>query len=616
MKFAVVLLAVAVAAVTATTPVNLDGYTQFYAREHIPSYYAPVEGVPKDDEWNARPVQFTIALKQKNLDVLEDIFWKVSDPRHEMYGKYMSREEIHALTEADEEVREAIMEWIDGVYQTVGVKSDEFEIIDRHSAIKVVAPVATIEALFKTTLAPFKRTRGEYNGHMWVKYIDTLSVPVKFKDQIRLITGIVEFAPIPQGVRLNKSRARGTYLCNVPYTMKRMYSIDDSLTVHGVLNASQAPYSEVGNRGEGFGESDLATFQQINNLKDNKITNIIGDDVARYTPSDTDTEACLDVQCLTGFGVEANTSFWVMNDWMYEFAQEILNTNDPPLVNSMSYGWYESQQCRIDGMCTGRETSEDYVQETDVEFQKLGVMGITMLAASGDDGVESDKSCDEMRPDYPASSVYVTSCGATAVVNDHSDTDVLGPDAPPVCSDSQYHCECSTSNLEHAAMKSNNAGFDSGGGFSQWLPRPSYQDDAVTAYLNSGVTLPAQQYWNATNRGYPDVAAVGASVLIIKDGKGIKVGGTSASTPIWGGIISLLNSDRLANNQPSLGFINPLLYQMWAANPKTFQDITVGTNGGGCTNLAFEATTGWDPLTGLGTPNYSEIVQYVNKNLK
>ena len=103
------------------------------------------------------------------------------------------------------------------------------------------------------------------------------------------------------------------------------------------------------------------------------------------------------------------------------------------------------------------------------------------------------------------------------------------------------------------AMKSNNAGFDSGGGFSQWLPRPAYQEQAVQGYFNSvsffflieilscpflippplfffffcffpfpqGVKFPNQQYWNSTNRGYPDVAAVGAAVLIMKDGSSL-----------------------------------------------------------------------------------------------
>jgi len=608
MKFTITLLLVAVVVASASPE-----WVKRHTRSSLPDTYERVPMI-RDSEWLSTPVTFTIALKQQNLDELEDYFWKVSNPRHELYGQYKTAEEIKEWTETPLEIRENVLNWVQSVYKKVAVSSDTFSIIDRHDALKITAPVSVVEALFNTELAAFKRTRGQLQDKMWIKYVGTFSVPKEFESVIVLVTGIVEFTPIPQGVRTYESRARGTYGCNVPYTMKRMYSIPDGTDV-ATNKASQAPYSEIGNKDEGFGANDLKTFQSINSLKNNPITNIIGDDAHSYTDADTDTEAALDVQCLTGFGVNANTSFWVMNDWMYEFAQEILNTKNPPLVNSMSYGWYESQQCRIDGSCSQKGwDSETYVERTDAEFQKLGVMGITMLASSGDDGVESDKGCDEMRPDFPASSIYVTSVGATAVVEDNKN-DPSNKNAPPACTDTQWHCDCSTSNTEHSAMKSNNAGFDSGGGFSQWLPQPSYQSAAVKAYFDSGVTLPSSQYWNATNRGYPDVSAVGAAVLVIKDGKGIKVGGTSASCPIWGGIVSILNSDRLESGKSSLGFLNPLLYQMYSDEPSAFNDITVGTNGGGCTNLAFEATTGWDPLTGLGTPVFTKIQTYVN-NLK
>tara|TARA_R110002050_G_scaffold127941_1_gene249039 strand:+ start:1078 stop:1440 length:363 start_codon:yes stop_codon:yes gene_type:complete len=116
----------------------------------------------------------------------------------------------------------------------------------------------------------------------------------------------------------------------------------------------------------------LKQFQKINGIDVNPISNIIGNDVASYIEKDTDTEAALDVQwyvfyfdhsllaktlpifsnwsiviSLTGFGEDANTSFWVMDSWMYEFAQEVINTPGAPLVNSISYGWYEIGKCQL-----------------------------------------------------------------------------------------------------------------------------------------------------------------------------------------------------------------------------------------------------------------------------
>jgi len=69
-----------------------------------------------------------------------------------------------------------------------------------------------------------------------------------------------------------------------------------------------------------------------------------------------------------------------------------------------------------------------------------------------------------------------------------------------------------------------------------------------------------------------------------------------------------------------LGFLNPLLYTMWAAQPNTFTDITVGNNKcteDGCSSSCkgFITAKGWDPVTGLGTPVFANIQSYVQKNI-
>lgn len=70
---------------------------------------------------------------------------------------------------------------------------------------------------------------------------------------------------------------------------------------------------------------------------------------------------------------------------MYDFAIDLFAANQAPLVVSMSWGWPEPDQCQV-GNCTNDETSQQYVNRTNVEFQKIGLRGITLLAASGDQG--------------------------------------------------------------------------------------------------------------------------------------------------------------------------------------------------------------------------------------
>jgi len=125
--------------------------------------------------------------------------------------------------------------------------------------------------------------------------------------------------------------------------------------------------------------------------------------------------------------------------------------------------------------------------------------------------------------------------------------------------------------------------------------------------------MPEACAFNATGRATPDVSALGdIHFQVINGGSKIVVGGTSASSPSFSAILTLLNDIRLNNNKPTLGFVNPWIYQTAASNPNAFFDVTVGDNiVAGCCRSAklggFECATGWDPVTGVGTPNYAVL---------
>ena len=145
----------------------------------------------------------------------------------------------------------------------------------------------------------------------------------------------------------------------------------------------------------------------------------------------------------------------------------------------------------------------------------------------------------------------------------------------------------------------------SGGGFSNRFAKPSYQSSAVASYFaNHKPTYTATQYNNSqTVRGYPDVAANGANYVVAVDGSLSLIYGTSASSPTFGSVITLINEQRANSGKGSVGFLNPTLY----ANPTILNDITSGGNQG-CGTPGFTAVTGWDPVTGLGTPNYTKML--------
>jgi tripeptidyl-peptidase-1 len=142
----------------------------------------------------------------------------------------------------------------------------------------------------------------------------------------------------------------------------------------------------------------------------------------------------------------------------------------------------------------------------------------------------------------------------------------------------------------------------SAGGFSNVFPVPDYQASVVQSYLSTlGNTFAGR--FNTSGRGFPDVAAYGQNVQVFTGGQLTPVDGTSCATPIFASTIALLNDQLVAAGKSPLGFLNPWLYQ----NPGALNDITAGSNPG-CGTDGFPAVAGWDPLTGLGSPNFAALL--------
>jgi len=265
-----------------------------------------------------------------------------------------------------------------------------------------------------------------------------------------------------------------------------------------------------------------------------------------------------------------NTTFWSTagrqpgnneNEPFLAFLYAVGNHSKPPFIFSMSYGDNE-------------DTVEfDYAVRVNGEFIKAGVRGISLLASSGDGGVAGSQTtpCIKFIPTFPAASPYVTAIGGT------------------------------TSSQPEVA-----ASFSSGG-FSNYWARPSYQTSVVANYFKVASSLPPTGRYNHTGAGFPDISAQAIDFVIVLHGTPVGVSGTSCSSPTMAGIISLLNDIRLQAKKSTLGYLNPLLY----SNPTVFTDITGGNNPG-CGTTGFQCAAGWDPITGLGTPNFQLLSQLVS----
>ena len=541
---------------------------------------------------------FILALEQQNLGKLEKLFWEVADPDHESYRNFMSIEEITALVAPSVHVQKKVMRWL--------VKHGAEDLENHGDAIYAKATVAVASKLFKTEFRTFQHE----SGKTLVRQFGSFVIPKDVAHHVEMVAGLSEF-PTPRFTFKPSPESPEVLVSIAPQTVQTIYKTGSAQVMKnssvGVIEFEDQYYSP----------TDLSNFAQQFGVRIPPLTanHIVGSN----DPTNPQIEATLDIQYVLGVGHNAQGWFWIEADpvWLYGFSTHMFTTKSVPLVNSISYGWNEEAQCQ-DGI-GGAECQQlglgntAYVQRINIEFQKIGLRGITLISASGDSGANgrTDPDCseDHLNPVFPGCSPFITSVGATQISAASGQANL--PNPPAGCSG----MNCASGGTEEC-VSFNQANFASGGGFSDIAPTPAHQKAAVQAYLNSGVALPPASYFNAAGRGFPDLAAFGSNVLILSGGQIQQVGGTSCSSPIVAGIVSLLNDHVISASGKPLGFISPLLYKMASAHPAAFTDIVKGDNkctesgcSSGCTG--FEATKGWDPVSGLGTPVYPEMLKYI-----
>lgn len=532
------------------------------------------------------PVIF--AIRQRNLDKAEAILLEISNPKSEHWGEHLTLEEVRMLT-ADYAAARGVVAWL----MSEGVARDRVVVTPNHDFVHATLTVKQAEELFDTEFYYF-----------WHPAVDRLHVQAEEYTLPKHIDDLTDFVTASQVFPNAHPRAQKKPIAAVngwpadqPFPPPGWVVPQVIWRVYGIANPSvtnQASTQSVyENLAQSYAPQDLQQFQQTFNIAVNPIANLIGPNNASdcfVNPGDCG-EAELDVEYIMGVAQNSPTWFWsIGDDDNYPFLDWLIavgNTANAPYVHSVSYGDIEQEGSPYDVM-----------QRFNTEAMKLGLRGISVMVASGDDGVanfiaRNNASACGFNPSYPASAPYVTAVGATQ-----------GPEL---------------NQTEIACTSTTGGGITTGGGFSTVYAQPSYQSTAVNNYLSNGPNLPPTNQFNASGRGYPDVAVMGHSYITVGGGNFSGADGTSASAPVFAGMITLINDARLQAGKKAIGFLNQIIYQLAASNSAAFNDVTSGTNNCAagepgqqvCCQYGFTATNGWDPLTGWGSPHFPVFSQYL-----
>jgi len=511
-------------------------------------------------------------------------------------------------------------------------EAEEFDVVDESSFgeyILIRGPVRRFSAALSTTFHRYRNEIGE--EHL---ACTELVVPKSLKPHVSGILGAIHTPmqkfgnfgavppiasskdlPVPKGFYPLPGKFNGTM---TPQKIKSFYNVDDD---KGSSNMTQDIFSD----GQVYTLSDLRAFQSHFGLNTDSTPENFGNMTRDTCPSCDPgegwlrcfagvgicAEASLDVQYITAVSQVTNTRVHNVNngDLAQALASWILDAgkrddNNLALVHSISYGIAEA-----------RLTDLGLVTAFNNEAMKLGARGVSIFAASGDGGVCDGHGFADCvyRPVFPASSPYVTAVGGT-----------MGPESDLP---------------ERVSNVADSGSYTAGGGFSERFPRPAWQSQAVSGYLQSNVGKRLVPGFNASNRAYPDVTFASNNFAVVIGGSLYPMMcGTSAAAPSLAGIFSLVNARRKAHGKGGVGFVNPTLYA--AGSQGCCNDITEGANMcsrqppnfdecsskcykdatyasySDCTNACldqgcqagFPATKGWDAASGLGSPDFQKLL--------
>jgi kumamolisin len=417
-------------------------------------------------------------------------------------------------------------------------------------SVVLAGPASRMQDAFSTRLSRYRLPEGEYRGRS-----GHLHVPAKVAPAIEAVLGLDDR---PQATAAHRAvprerieQARKTSF--TPSRIAELYDFPRDLDGSGQRIA-------VIELGGGFLRSKLRRYFAKLGTPMPKLAAVSVDGV-RNSPGrrhGADGEVVLDIEVIGAIapGAEQLVYFAPVSD--RGFVDAVTTALfDPRKPSILSISWGQAEE----------EWTEQGRRAMDHAFRTAAALGVTVCAASGDNGWRDGVEGRIAHVDYPASSPHVLACGGTRLEEIEGGI--------------------------HEVVWNDHNGNSTGGGVSAYYEVPSWQ---------AGARVPVSINKDAgPGRGVPDVAGNADPETGYLVGDGLTdhpFGGTSAVAPLWAALIAQLNQHL---GSPA-GFVNPLLYEQ--VDRSVFNDVSKGTNG------AYRARrAAWDACTGHGTPRGRALLE-------
>jgi subtilase family serine protease len=547
-KIALFLLAIGALIAIATMNTQAQGQSMLtrHVREATLNGQAPSVGrLPA-----TQSMHLNVVLPLRNQPELDNFLRQLSDPTSGMYRRFLTVPEFTEKFGPTQQDYDAVVRFVKANgFTVVGGSRDGMD-------VQIVGLVSAVEKAFHVTMGTYQHPTENRNF-----YAPDREPTVNLPFQLWHVSGLDNFSlPHPLYVKRSDYAAAHGIDAEKVVSHATTGSGPSASFLGSDMRAAYYGGTALTGAGQNLGLfeflgtdlADLTTYYKNVGQTNNVPITLLSTDGTSTSCVDSgggrcdDTEQTLDMTQALGMAPGLSSLVVYIGSVDTAIISAMTTHNPLPTTIGCSWGWTPADP----------STLNPY-------FQKMAAQGQNFFAASGDASTWSSRN-----EAWPADNAFIVSVGGTDLV-----TASAG-----------------------GAWKSETAWVDSGGGVSpDGIAIPSWQQ--ISGVINSS------NKGSTSLRNGPDVAAnANFTFYVCADQTTCtanEFGGTSFAAPMWAGYVALANQQLANNGDATLGFLNPTIYSqnVTSSYSTDFHDITSGTSG------SFSAVTGYDLVTGWGSPN-------------